>query len=102
MELSQRWTPDVIREKISTDNRWLFRAILAIHARQTADEQRSRDTLYRNGCGFNKADARFFCTIAQMLRYGQSLNALTVETCRTRMCKYSAQLARIANAKVAR
>jgi len=94
-----QWTSNVIREKINTDNRWLFRAVLALYARQTYDERASTDTLYNNRRGFNKPDAPFLTCVAQILESGGQLSPYTVAKCRLRMCKYATQLARIANKK---
>jgi len=99
--MTQRWTSDVIRDKLVTDNRWLFRAILAIYAGQTADERLKMDSVYDNRRGFNKPDARQMTGIALFLESGGELSPKTIEVCRTKMCKYAGQLAKLANAKAA-
>ena len=52
------WTKEEIAAKLEADDHWLYRALLAIFDRQTADEKIAYDTKYRNGMGFNSADAR--------------------------------------------
>lgn len=59
-QMAQRGTLTVeyVREKLRTDDAWLIRALLAINARQTADEQRAETTKYHNLRGFMPGHAK--------------------------------------------
>jgi len=88
-----------IRDKLATDDRWLARGILAIAARQTADEQAGKTTRYLNGRGFNRRDAQFGCSLADWLKSGKALTPRQADAARKMMAKYAGQLERIANEK---
>ena len=51
-------TAETIREKLATDDRWLGRALMALNARQTHDEQRDEVTRYHNDAGFTGGHAK--------------------------------------------
>jgi hypothetical protein len=71
-------TPEQIRALLSAgderSDRAVEEALLRLHARQTTDEQRARDTKYRNNRGFSAAHARkgskFASWITDMRRDG--------------------------------
>jgi hypothetical protein len=103
-------TKSEIRGKINIDQRWLERAVLAIDARQTADETAGQVTIYDNDRGWNAADAKFGGRLAKFIRTcrrpeGQRLSIHNgrnyIQEARNLMQKYCGQLARIAAAKEA-
>jgi len=83
---------------------WLVRGLLAIYARQTADEKSYRETVDDNGVGFSSVDARILSSLAQqVIRFnnGQSsfsspLSSRQFDVLRQRLPKYAMQLAHIA------
>jgi hypothetical protein len=96
-----------IRGKLATSDKWLIRGILAIYARQTADEQSSQTTKYHNGVGFNGTDATLLSSFAKQIRawegtdpsqrrYRLPLSPKQMQLARRKMGKYAGQLARIA------
>ena len=91
-----------IREKLATNKAWIERAVIALHDRQTTDEQATNETTHDNRKGFNKPDARRMSFVANFLK---SLGHLTEEKALTvygpRLQKYAKQLARIAQEKKA-
>jgi hypothetical protein len=93
------WTKAEILDKIENNQQWLERAILAIYARQTADEQNLAETRYFNQVGFSAADARYFTYVAGWLKSGRSLSGHYVEKSRKRIKKYWRQLVEIANSR---
>jgi len=97
--MTQRFTPDFIKQKLLTDNYWLFRAVIAVHACQTFDEKMAAETVHKNKRGFNKPDAAVLSPYAEELLSGGRLDDKAVSVCRRRMPKYAKQLARIANKK---
>ena len=99
-------TKQEIWSRISVNQRWLERAILAIDSRQTADEQSSEQTLHDNGRGWSGADARFGSYLARFIRSsrkseGERLSGKFVEAGRRLIRKYCGQLEKIAVASQA-
>lgn len=91
------YTPEIIREKINTNQQWLERAVLALYNRQTTDEQNQFTTTHHNAAGFNSADAGYLTYIAQWINAGKHLDGKHLDKTRTRVSKYCKQLAEIAN-----
>ena len=89
-----------IKTKISTDQRWLERAILAIFERQTFQEQRVEQTLEFNKIGFNGPDARKMTYYANWIRRGNHLDGEFLEDAKKRILKYSKQLEKISEKKI--
>lgn len=89
-----------IRAKLLSDDRWLFRGILAIYGRQTDEEQTHGQTVEDNGVGFNGVDAEILTSFALQLKERGSLSPRQVEIARKKMPKYAGQLAKIATGKV--
>jgi hypothetical protein len=98
--MSKKWNKEEIRSNLETDDRWLFRGITAIYARQTADEQATNSTNCENGMGFNGADAEYMSSIAQQVIHLNFLTPKQKAIARNKMLKYAGQLARIANKKI--
>lgn len=95
-----------IRSKVMTNQKWLERAILAIDARQTDDEQRSETTRYLNARGWSAADAKQGSYLARWIRRsdrpdGEKLSGKWVANAKGIISKYCGQLSRIAAEKVA-
>lgn len=90
------------KQKIMTDDRWLYRAIIAIYERQTDHEKAELTTKEDNGIGFNGVDAFLMSKYAEDLsKYGR----LTPNQCkwaRRKMPKYALQLVKIASERRAR
>ena len=85
------------------------KALLAIYERQTYDEQRSSSTRLDNGVGFSGPDARIGSIGARMFKAGtlhDEKNAWVIQVWMRaakdglpRVCKYAAQLDKIAQQK---
>lgn len=120
MAKQPKWTKEEIRsnmQDVTRDqygairgDRWVVRGMLSILKYQTAEEQQAGITVEDNGVGFNGVDAEIltsFCVQAQKTlanipesdpyRYTRSLSPKQMEMARSKMLKYSGQLARIAN-----
>ena len=95
--MNSRCTPEIIKARISVDDAWLMRGVLAIYAQQTAEEQRTEQTIEKNGVGFNGCDAVFLSSIAEFIKRNGFLTPKQLRYTRMKMIKYSGQLARIAN-----
>jgi hypothetical protein len=88
-----------IEIKILEDDRWLYRAILAVYARQTAPEQASRHTVERNGVGFSGVDAKLLSQFAEDLKKYGTLLQWKKNVARRKIIKYTKQLLDIAREK---
>ena len=95
--IEKKWKVDDIRVKMTTDDNWLFRGLLAIHSYQTADEKENKDTIYHNRRGFTKWDAKWMSACAELLLEGGSFSETMLATVRSRMRKYATQFTKIAN-----
>lgn len=94
------WTKEEIAEKIETDMKWLIRGVLAIYARQTADEKIQDTVKYHNGQGFRPQDAKFMSSIAKWIKKNRPLTEKQTYATRKRMTIYVGQLTKIANKKL--
>lgn len=94
-----KWTPEVIKQKILTDQRWLERAVVAIYERQTEREQDLFVTEDYNERGFNNVDCRTGAFMAQWIQKGNSLSGKWIKIAQKIMPKYANQLAAIAQEK---
>lgn len=92
----------VIGQKLLTSPAWVERAILALYACQTADEQAQGATRYDNKMGFSGCDARRMSFVAEFLKSGKHLSvAKALNIYGVKLQKYTRQLARIALARKA-
>ena len=94
-----KWTAEVIKQKILTDQRWLERAVVAIYERQTEREQDLFITEDFNERGFNNVDCRTGAFMAQWIQKGNRLSGKWIKIAQKIMPKYANQLAAIANGK---
>ena len=100
---------EAIKARLATDDRWLFRAVVAIYEKQTADEQESEETRENNGIGFSGVDACILSSLAKQIldwqggrsTYRTPLSPRQIEIARKKMAKYAGQLSRIAAARTA-
>jgi hypothetical protein len=112
--MAKVYSADEIRNKLQTSDKWLIRGLLAIYAKQTADERASENTKYENGVGFNGTDANILSSFAKQVlaweatpanerRYPTPLSLPRGDKpgqmglLRRKMLKYAGQLARIAD-----
>jgi len=101
-------TVESIRELLRTNDRAVGRALLALNARQTADEQQQEVTKYHNEQGFKPCHAKRGTGMAQFYARAGFLTArqlawwrATTPSGRMRIEIYCAQLARIAAERAA-
>ena len=88
-----------IKERLSSDDRWLIRGLIAIYNYQTSDEKSSGETKELNGMGFNGADAFILSKFAQQYLEKKWLSEKQLEIARKKMSKYARQLVEIARIK---
>ena len=89
-----------IKNKVTTDRRWLERAIVAIFNFQTYSEQRNSETNEDNGVGFNGPDAYMMSYYANWIKSGKHLSGAHLEKAFKKIGKYAGQLTKIAGGKV--
>ena len=87
---------ETIREKITSDPRWVERAILALYRRQTAYEQQALRTRDKNDRGFSKPDGHLMGSYARWLLSGKHLDEEHLKKAYAIMKKYARQLSLIA------
>lgn len=102
--VTREWLRDKIAEQ---PEKVIARALIAIYARQTADEQRAGVTKFNNGVGFSGADAELGTKCAKAALAGKLLPWMVKvwsDVTRTgfpKICKYARQLNEIAETKQA-
>jgi hypothetical protein len=95
------WTKEKVHALLDRNPTAVARALLALYARQTADERQMGFTAHANGVGFNKNDAEWLSDIARKYqRYGRWASQKQLDAVRRRMKFYSRQLVEIANANL--
>lgn len=95
--MAKLWTKRQIMELLLHRDDAVERAILALHKRQLEDEKVHFTSRYRNGRGFNSADATELTHFANRIKCGTHLTPAQLSSARSRLMKYTCQLADIAN-----
>lgn len=93
------WDKSRLRQLITTNDKAVERAILAIYDRQTQDEKQVSDTKHHNCVGFSAAHARSGSYYARWIRSGRSLTGRHLEKARTIALHYTGQLLQIIEEK---
>jgi hypothetical protein len=98
------FTVEQVRERIATSTLSVEKAIVALHARQTADEQAAKVTGHDNGMGFTGADAFILSSFAEWIgkswkQPGQKLSDKQLLIARKKLPKYAGQLLKIYKAQ---
>jgi hypothetical protein len=101
------WTPEQIEGMLNTNDQAIARALLALWARQTDEEQQAQETIVKNGRGFASGDAkRAAFHVEYINKWGASTPYFKSKILphwqeqvrgKMRICKYARQLAEIAN-----
>jgi len=87
-----RWTPALIKERISTSDIAVKKALLRIWNWQTEDEKHTHSTNQTNGVGFNGVDAEILTSFAEQLSKKNWLSPKQIAIARKRLMKYSNQI----------
>lgn len=102
-------TKESIAALLATNDKAVYRGLVVLFERQTADERDSEQTNHLNGMGFNGRDAKFGTSLAkQVIRwqdgltnYQHPLTMAQLNAARKMIRKYAGQLAKVANEKAA-
>lgn len=92
------FTKEEILHMINTNDKWLYRAIVAIDNLQQPDEKAARMSLHKDGKGWTKFDALEGSLAAEVLSMQPFLPKYALEDMRHKMNKYIGQLVKLANA----
>ncbi len=91
------WTKVLIRKLLEENGEAVERALLALHDRQTPEEQNSQATLADNGKGFNAVDAFILSSFTKHIQrskypIGNRLSPKQLIVARKKIRKYAGQL----------
>ena len=86
------YTKEFIKEKLSTDLRWIERGLIVLYNRQTTDEQQSKNTKHLNGRGFNSVDSSFLTYCSEYILKGNHLSGKYLERVKKRLPRYWNQI----------
>ena len=100
--MKTKHTTKTIRDLLARNDLAVERAILAIYARQTADEKATSDTRHTNARGFSAAHASRGSYYARWIASGRHLTGVHLTTARELSLHYTRQLLDIAESNVAR
>jgi len=109
MSKEKRWMRHEIEHLIESKDKAVCRAVEALFARQTNDEQVAERTKHNNGRGFTGADSRIMSSFAKQIqrwngfrvkRHKLPLSPKQVFVARKRLHKYAGQLTKIANGEL--
>lgn len=86
------YTKDEIKNKLSTDVKWMERGVIVLYQRQTEDEKQTQETRHQNGVGFNGTDSRYLSWVGKYLMRGGHLSGHHIEKVGKRLPKYWGQI----------
>jgi len=88
---------EFVKEKLATDPIWAQKALLKIFEFQTLEEQKSKDTIYHNGVGFNGTDGEILSSFALQFQKKKYLSEKQMAIVFKKMPKYWMQVVKISN-----
>ena len=91
------WDKHKVVGLLSTDNRAVERAMVALYHRQTQDEKSTSTTKHSNGKGFSAAHSNLGSYYARWVLGGRRLTGRHLSRARMMAIYYAGQLAEIAN-----
>ena len=96
------WNKDKMLARLSTDDAFMLRGLIALYQRQTADEQNSASTMHSNRQGFSAYTARQGTAIAKKAIANRYIGWTEMEIARNICRKHAGQLVTIANENLER
>lgn len=91
------WTRDEIINRISTNDRWVERAIVRLYRGQTDEEKQAENTYDHNDIGFNAVSAHVGTYMAKWILSGKRLDGKWMEKARKIALRHVKQLLAFAN-----
>ena len=103
------YSKESIAALLVNNDKAVYRALIVLFERQTADERDAGETNHLNGMGFNGRDAGFGTSLAKQVlkwqdgltNYPTPLSMAQMSAARKLLRKYAGQLAKVANEKAA-
>ena len=95
------WTKEEVIDLINKSDMAVYRGIKRLTTFQTPDERTTGKVTDLNGKGFNKFDAPFMTSLANLIEGGAKLSQRQMEAARRILKKYAGQLVRFANGELA-
>lgn len=86
------YTKEDIKEKLSTDEKWIIEALKLLYSYQTREERQEDSTNEQNGKGFNYEDAPILSSYAGWVLTGRSLPPIKLDEAKKRLPKYWKQI----------
>lgn len=86
------YTKEFIQNQLTTNPKWVERALVVLFNRQTLDEQIASETKYENGMGFNGSDSRYLTYCTKWILRGNHLNEKHLLKCGAKLKKYWRQI----------
>ena len=86
------WSKETIQELLDKNDEAVYRAMLQIYDRQTADEQKYQDTHIYNSVGFTGPDAEIMSSFTESYKKWNKLTPKQMVIARKKMKKYWKQL----------
>lgn len=91
---------EYIQKLVTTNDRALYRAILAIYKNQTMSERNIQATTEHNGVGFTGVDGAFMSSLAEQILKRKALSEKQLVSARKIMPKYWKQLMFVSKEKI--
>lgn len=91
---------EYIQKLVTTNDRALYRAILAIYKNQTMSERNMQATTEHNGVGFTGVDGAFMSSLAEQILKRKALSEKQLVSARKIMPKYWKQLMFVSKEKI--
>lgn len=89
---TKKATIQYFKEKLSSDDRWALKGLIAIYGNQTQEEQASDMTKVDNKIGFSAFDAEILSSFAKQYQQRGFLSPKQVALLHKRIPKYAGQL----------
>lgn len=81
-----------VKNKLETDQRWQYRALVVLYQRQTDSEQVDKKSKIQNGVGFTGPDATILTSFAQFFEKNGFLTGKQQVILNHKIVKYSKQI----------
>ena len=85
-------TKQSIRELLSTDEKWIEKAIILLYSYQIESEKEEGITVEQNGKGFNYKESLVLSVYAEYLIKGNTLTEYQLELAKEKLPKYAGQI----------
>lgn len=98
-KITKKEVKEFVKYKLATDYVWAVKGLLKIFENQTLDEQKSKNTKYHNGIGFNGNDGMILSSFALQFQKKRYLSDNQMFIVYKKMPKYWSQIVSISDEK---